>query len=314
MSSHSARRTRTPRLDHGAVLEPRRAAPERLPRSRARRRAGSARARRARASAAARRGCRAVEERERRHQVRDERDLRRAVHAQDVEEQQLRERRPGERECKQRRDRLPAGRATAGRRAPGKEHDRAEERRRRREHRPRDRRRLRLPEETAGGVRERRRAATAHVPATAHHPLAGVDARQDADTDEPDRDPDEPLARRALARLELERQQRGEERQARLRDPGHARVDVLLAPGDERERHRRAQQTEHEPGAPHGCELARRRAARRRASRRRRRTAARSAITSRSDISVAGSKSRTPTLMNRYDAPQIAARSSTGGR
>ena len=68
--------------------------------------------------------------------------------------------------------------------------------------------------------------------------------------------PDEPRAARPLARHEAEREQRGEHRHARLHDAGDARVDVLLAPGDQRERQRGAEQPEHEP------RLARRRRAR----------------------------------------------------
>ena len=66
----------------------------------------------------------------------------------------------------------------------------------------------------------------------------------------PSATPSQRAARDPLVGQEVEAEQEGEERHGRLRDPGDARVDVLLAPADQPERDRGVDRAEHDGGAP----------------------------------------------------------------
>ena len=104
-----------------------------------------------------------------------------------------------------------------------------------------------------------------------------------------------------------DREQGDEDRHSRVRDCRHARVDVLLAPGDERERDRAVDDPSAKPSQP-----SRRMSATVSLQPRCAASTTRSsdaASSSRSMIIVAGSKARSATLMNMYDAPQNAASS-----
>ena len=70
--------------------------------------------------------------------------------------------------------------------------------------------------------------------------------REHADADEADQEADEPPAVHALARLPANRQQHDEDRHRGIGDRGHSGVDVLLAPGDQRERNRAVDDPERE--------------------------------------------------------------------
>ena len=84
---------------------------------------------------------------------------------------------------------------------------------------------------------------------------------------------------------------------------------MLLAPRDEVERQRGVDDAEHEPGAPGARDVTERTP---RCATKPSRSAA--AIASRKNISVAGSKSSTATLMKTYEAPQTAARRPSSGQ
>ena len=132
-------------------------------------------------------------------------------------------------------------------------------------------------------------------------------ACDEGNSDEPEADAGDPGGADALVREELEPDQQREDRDRRLGDAGCARVDVLLAPGDEPERGRGVEEPEHDRLAPGLAEPRRPPCpvpivAMRYASR------TTPAISVRAAISAPGEKPpSTPTLMKRYDAPQREA-------
>ena len=83
----------------------------------------------------------------------------------------------------------------------------------------------------------------------------GMDAGHDGDAQDPDREPEGLRAPEPLVRQEAKDQERVEDRHRRLDDRGEARVDVLLAPGDQPERQGRVEDAEHEAVPPRIAEL-----------------------------------------------------------
>ena len=73
------------------------------------------------------------------------------------------------------------------------------------------------------------------MPATASALPAGATACDEGDSDEPEADSGDPRGADPLVRQEPEPDQQREDRDGGLGDPRRARVDVLLAPGDEPE-------------------------------------------------------------------------------
>ena len=88
---------------------------------------------------------------------------------------------------------------------------------------------------------------------------SGRAACEQGDSDEPEPDAEYPCGPDPLVRQEPEPDQQREDRDGGLRDAGRSRVDVLLAPGDEPERERGIEQTEHERLAPGFAEAQHRR-------------------------------------------------------
>ena len=196
---------------------------------------------------------RAVDEREAGHQVRDEREPRRAVEGEHPEQNQLRERGAEERQGEQR------GRRLQRRRRGGKLDERegrqdqpAGEHRSCRKHRPGRAGHRPLAVDAGGRIGERReddreRAEDREVAALR------VDAGDDRDAEDPDRETERAHPRQPLVRQEAEDEECVEDRHRGLHDGGEAGVDVLLAPRDQPERQRRVEDAEHEavlPGRP----------------------------------------------------------------
>jgi hypothetical protein len=84
----------------------------------------------------------------------------------------------------------------------------------------------------------RRRIGQQHRGGTGHRAAiaADVEAEQDGNARDADREAGEAPAAHPLGRVEAQRQQRDEERVAGQQDPGQRRPDPLLAPRDEQER------------------------------------------------------------------------------
>ena len=119
---------------------------------------------------------------------------------------------------------------------------------------------LRLPI-TFPDAYEREDSTTASVPATAHQPPDGIDAREDGDTDEADRDPGDLQPTKCSWGRKRQPEQEREDRHGRLCDRGDTRVDVLLSPGHEPERDRRPDGADRQARPPRGAQLGRRAAA-----------------------------------------------------
>ena len=73
-----------------------------------------------------------------------------------------------------------------------------------------------------------------------------MDAREDADADQPEQEPSQPQPGDPFAWLKPHREQDDEDRHGCICDRGDARVDVLLAPRDQRERDRAVDDAEPE--------------------------------------------------------------------
>ena len=168
-----------------------------------------------------------------------------------------------------------------------------------------------LPPEPADRV-ESEATTTASVPRAPSQPPLRIDAGQDGDPDDPEADAGEPHPGRALPVREAQREERDEDRHRRVPDRRDARVDVRLAPGDEHERHRVLHDAERDrPRSRRAAPLRTRRA--------------RPGLhdedtrqhdrpdTSRPQATTTGEKSRSPTLMNMNDAPQMSASTTSRG-
>ena len=85
-----------------------------------------------------------------------------------------------------------------------------------------------------------------------------MDARDDGDADDPDRESERPCTAQPLVREEAKDEQRVEDRDGGLDDCGQPGVDVLLAPRDQPEGKRRVENAQDEAVAPGGAKLAER--------------------------------------------------------
>jgi hypothetical protein len=83
-----------------------------------------------------------------------------------------------------------------------------------------------------------------------------MEADENADAEEAEDDPHEPQAGDALALPVPDREEGDEERDGRVRDRRDGRVDVLLAPGDQRERQRVVDQAEQNESDARGSQVA----------------------------------------------------------
>ena len=88
----------------------------------------------------------------------------------------------------------------------------------------------------------------------------GVDARDEHHAGETDREPDDLRSAQRVVRQEAQAEDGDEDRYRRLGDPGDARVDVRLAPRDERHRDRGVHDAENEARDPRAAERSDRRA------------------------------------------------------
>ena len=166
-----------------------------------------------------------------------------------------------------------------------------------------------LPEEPADRVRERRRRRRPACPRRPTSRLPGSTPVSTPTPTSPTRSP-RAAAARPLAGRNQSASSAMKSGRLEFATAGHARVDVLLAPGDQRERHRRVHHAEHEPAPPDGAQLARPRAPPRVTTRKPSSSDEGDQRRGSASSSPAGSRA-TPTLMNRYDAPQIADSSSS---
>ena len=246
----------------------------------------------------------AVDERDRREQVGDERRPRRAVALEQAVEEEQRDRGPEDAERDDGADGLQA------RDCVGPLHDREREQDERagraRDGRDHERRACRRSCAGRSGsrthTRTRRRRSRASPRRPTSRPRGGgrrARRRRRGRRGSPHRR----SAAHALARVEPEREQDDEDRHGRVGDRRDAGVDVLLAPRDQDERERRVQEPDaRTPSSP--CRAPRPTASRtpERADEHGRR-APRVARTRRKNIIAVGSTSSTATLMKRYDAP-----------
>ena len=199
---------------------------------------------------------RAVGERGHRQQVGDEARAGGAVEAEHPVEDDLGERGADEPERGDRGDRLPARRR--GRKPEERERREQHERGQHRgggEHGPgREVADALARVEVRGRVGDRREDDGER--ARDRPPAAGrVEAGEHRDADEPHHDPGRLEARDPLLGPVVQREQDDEDRHRRVRDRRDPRVDVLLAPGDQRERQRRVREPEHDADAPDPAQL-----------------------------------------------------------